>query len=361
MVELETVERLSSYPKGMSGQALINGNFDIWQRGTSVSLSDATFTYLADRWVDYHADDGGTIPTLTRSRETLTTGELDGSFYYTRLTTNGAGTSLGNNSVGQLGQSIEYGTRYLCGTNKSVTVSFWARSSIANKKIGIRAVQNYGTGGSPTSAEVINGTNWTLTSSWTKYTHTFTTNTLTGKTFGTANDDSFQIFLTYMWGSTRQSQYGASSAETYVGSGTIDIAQVQLCAGSVALPFSPKSFNDELRACQRYCQRINYSEIYDPIGIYCPGRSTTLIDIGIITPVRMRVKPTMTYSNISHFYLADTSGAITPTGVSDVANSRYNGYMYTTNLIVSGATQYRPYQFVFSSTNTAWLQLSADL
>ena len=155
-------------------------------------------------------------------------------------------------------EAIENGVRNLCGASKTVTISFWARSSIANKKLGVYLYQYYGTGGSPTSGEVINGTNWTLTSSWTKYTYTFTTNTLVGKTFGTNNDDYLQVSLTYMWGSTYPTRVGAAGAETYVGSGNIDIAQVQLCAGDVALPFQPKSFNQELLDCQRY-----YEKSYD--------------------------------------------------------------------------------------------------
>ena len=242
----------------LSRQAIINGNFDVWQRGVSVALTDATQSYQADRFWDFPIDDGGTLPTLTRTREILTSGDIANSFYYSRLTTNGAGTSLGNSSEHFYHQNIEYGTRFLAGLNKKVTVSFWARSSIANKKVGIMLFQNYGSGGSPSAQEIINGENWTLTSTWTKYTHTFTTNTLVGKTFGTDNNDTLQVSIGYVWGDTVKGRVGATGAETYVGSGTIDIAQVQLCAGDVALPFMPKSFEEELRACQRYYEVGNY-------------------------------------------------------------------------------------------------------
>jgi hypothetical protein len=46
-----------------------------------------------------------------------------------------------------------------------------------------------------------------------------------------------------------------------------EVAQVQLCAGSVALPFQPKSFAEELRDCQRY-----YEKSYDYAT--APGTST---------------------------------------------------------------------------------------
>jgi hypothetical protein len=253
----------------MSRQAIMNGNFDVWQRGTSFTMTAASATYGPDRWRDSTAVDGGTNPTLTRTRQVLTAGELPGSFFSNRLTTNGAGTSLGAGSYFISKQCIEHGVRNLCGLNKKVTLSFWAKSDIANKKIGINIRQVYGTGGSPTAAEEINGASWTLTSTLTKYTHTFTTNTLSGKTFGTAYDDFLEYQFWYAWGTTYKDKVGAAGAETYVGAGNIDIAQVQLCAGDVALPFQPKSFEEELRACQRYYEK---SYNYDVV----PGTSTEL-------------------------------------------------------------------------------------
>lgn len=241
-------------------QAIINGNFDVWQRGTSFTPVEGVNYFTADRYLNLdRAGSGGTLPTISRSRQSFTTGDLFSSFYFQRLTTDGAGTSLGTNALSQLLQKIENGTSKLCGASKTVTVSFYARSSITGKKIGIHLLQEYGTGGSPTASEIINGINWTLTSTWTKYTYTFTTNTLVGKTFGTNNDDTLQLFFQIMWADQYKGRIGASTAETYVGAGDIDIAQVQLNAGSVALPFQPKSFADELRDCQRYYEKsFNY-------------------------------------------------------------------------------------------------------
>lgn len=254
-----TIDSMDSYDaytrRDMHRQAVINGNFDIWQRYTSVSVTDVANIYCADHWRDYCSKAGGTLPTLTRSRQTLTAGELDKSFYFTRLATNGAGTSLGANSFHGLYQPIEHGTRYLCGDGKKVTVSFWARSSIANKKLGVFWSQVYGTGGSPSTADDVYGVAWTLTSNWTYYEHTFDTVTLSGKTFGTANDDFVQLIFWHMWGTNYANRVGEVNAETYVGSGNIDIAQVQLNAGEVALPFFPKTFDQELKDCMRYFQK----------------------------------------------------------------------------------------------------------
>jgi hypothetical protein len=239
---------------GMARQAIMNGNFDVWQRGTSAALADVTVAFQADRWLDYVDKNGGTLPTLTRSRQLLTSGDITGAFYFSRLATNGAGTSLGVNSLGVMQQRIEDGTSKLCGLNKKVTLSFWAKSDIANKRICPTIVQNYGSGGSQTAQETILGTPITLTSTWTKYTATFTTNTLVGKTFGTTTTGYIELNMWYMWGTTYGNANVQTSvtAETFVGAGNIDIAQVQLCSGDVALPFQPKSYEEELRACHRY-------------------------------------------------------------------------------------------------------------
>jgi len=256
---------------GMARQAIMNGNFDVWQRGTSVALIDSTVTYQADRWLDYVGKDGGTLPTLTRSRQNLTPGSVQNAFYLSRLTTNGAGTSLGVNSWGYYQQKIEHGVRSLCGSGKKVTVSFRASSDIATKRIGVTLMQYYGSGGSPSAAEFILSTPITLTSTPTEYTVTFTTNTLSGKTFGTNNDDYIGLRFYYMWGTTLGNTYVQTgvTVETFVGAGNIDIAQVQLCSGDVALPFQPKSFEEELRACQRYYEKSYNYEI-------APATATTL-------------------------------------------------------------------------------------
>lgn len=240
--------------------ALINGNFDIWQRygsSPSFTLSDVTVAFGADRWYDYVDRNAGTLPTLTRSRQALTPGDIPGAFYFSRLNTNGAGTSLGNSSLSLYNQAIENGTRFLCGAGKQVTVSFWARSSISNKKLGLYLYQTYGTGGAPSSGEYIQGQVVTLTSTWTKYSFTFTTNTLVGKTFGTNNDDSLRVDFVNQWGSSiGTARLNGAAAETYVGSGNIDIAQVQLNTGNSALEYIPRSQHEELLLCQRYYERL---------------------------------------------------------------------------------------------------------
>lgn len=343
-------------------QALINGNFDVWQRGvTATNLGGGL--YLADRWQFVYSADGGTLPTnVVVSRQALTAGDIPGSFYHYRIAPDGAGASLGVNSVCRINQAIENGTRLLCGLNKKVTVSFYARASVAGKRMGYGLVQNYGTGGSPTGAETIQGQIITLTSNWTKYTYTFTTNTLAGKTFGTANDDYLRPTFLFQWGTSVATTYfGGGTAETYGGSGTIDIAQVQLCAGDVALPFMPKSYEEESRACDRYCQAIETSATYEAIGIGSAA-STTIAYINIRLRRDMRTTSTLSSATAGDWQLnpAGVGGIdVTAIGVESGFWGKNGGYVKCT--VASGLTQYRPYDLTGNGTAGRKLVFEAEL
>jgi len=297
----------------MSRQAIINGNFDIWQRGTSFS-APASLAYTADRYKVEFTLDGGTAPTLTHTRQVLTSGDIPNSFFHYRVATNGAGTSYGNSSEYCLEQLIENGVRNLCGLNKKVTLSFWARSSIANKKLGVYLEQRYGSGGSPTATEGINGTNWTLTSAWTKYEYTFTTNTLVGKTFGTSYNDALNCRFYLQWGSTIAARVGDTVAESFVGSGNIDIAQVQLNAGDEALEFNPKSYAQELADCQRYFQVLageSGAEIYLPASFYADANAITY---AILLEKAMRTAPVITYIGTANTHYGVSQNGVMQSG-----------------------------------------------
>lgn len=290
----------------MARQAVINGNFDVWQRNTTNTYAGGGGfgpTFIADRWAVYHDNGGsGTVPQIITSRQIHTAGDLLGSFYFYRMNVNGAGSGMGATQQGLIAyQKIEYGSRYLCGSGKQFTVSLYARSSIANKKIGVSMQQVYGTGGSPSAAETITGSSVTLTSSWVKYTWTFTTNTIAGKTFGTDNNDHLILYIWGSWGSTTGTNNGLGSAETYVGSGNVDISQVQGCAGNIALPFQPNSIHNESLACFRY-----YESGSTRIDTY----SATGVGVGVPVAykVRKRTTPTINQTNVSNVGFGATPG-----------------------------------------------------
>lgn len=288
----------------MARQALINGNFDIWQRDTS-ETNPAVGQFLADRW-KMTAVNTGSLPTnIVHSRQAITPGDILNSFYHYRIAPDGAGSGFGANDYYGIEQRIEFGTRFLGGLNKKVTVAFYAKSSIASKKLGVRIKQNYGSGGSPSSAETVNGSNFTLTSSWVRCVAVMTLNTLVGKTFGTANDDYLGLEFLTMWGSSQATSVGAGAAETFVGSGNIDIAQVTLNQGDVPLDFQPRPYPQELALCQRYYEK---SFDIDVLPVQNVGNSTgaavaaalaasTIVRFWVQFKVTKRDNPTVTLYN----------------------------------------------------------------
>jgi len=219
---------------------IINGNFDIWQRGTSQT---ATGYGSDDRWVNDHAGS-----TKTASRQTFTLGQTDVSGnpqYFSRtVVTSVAGAS---NNVFK-NQRIE-GVRTFAG--QTVTLSFWAKAD-ASKNMAIEFAQVFGSGGSPSASVTgISVNTCNLTTAWKKFTVTTTLPSISGKTIGTSGDDALYLLMWFDAGSS----FNARTNSLGQQSGTFDIAQVQLEEGTIATPFENRPVGAELALCQRYFEK----------------------------------------------------------------------------------------------------------
>jgi hypothetical protein len=219
---------------------IINGNFDIWQRGTSQTSNGYG---SADRWRC-----GSIGSTKTASRQAFTLGQTDvpnnPKYFMRHVVTSVAGAG---NYVLML-QKVE-GVETFAG--KTLTLSFWAKAD-SNKNMAVEGTQNFGTGGSPSATEFgIDSQLVELTTSWTKYTITVDMPSVAGKTLGTNNDDWMGIHLWFDAGS----DFAARSVSLGQQSGTFDIAQVQLEEGSAATPFELRPIGMELSMCQRYYEK----------------------------------------------------------------------------------------------------------
>lgn len=259
---------------------IINGNFDFWQRGTS-SANPAANTLLADRFKINYAISGTSPTTLTHSRQQAD-GSLVDSRYFYRITSDSAG-AFSANDMYRLIQSIENGVRKISRTNKKFTISFKARSSIANKKIGVYANQLYGTGGSPSASEFFTGKYFNLSSEWQKFSLTLDCPDLTNKVFGTNNDDVLNVIFLFAYGSTFASNVGDTVTENF-GIGTVDIAQVKIEEGDRVTPFVPRDIAIEEIMCSRYYQVQRMTG--NMLG------STQNLAVESNFRVMMRVKPT---------------------------------------------------------------------
>jgi hypothetical protein len=275
--------------------AIINGNFDIWQRGTSFTGNE----YGADRWLSTR---NGSTHTVTRQSFAPGQTDVPGEPTYFSRTAVVSAAGAGNFSL--LEQRIE-GVRTLAG--QQITVSFWAKAD-ASKDIAVELSQAFGSGGTPsTGVTGIAAIKKALTTTWQKITHTLTLPSISGKTIGTDNNDSLTFHIWFDAGSNFNAQTDSLGQQ----SGTFDIAQVQIEAGPVATPFERRPIGTELALCQRYAIVFGPNDsLFVPIGY---GRAVAAeIFCCIPTPVPMRVIPSSTGNYFISRSGANVEGTLTP-------------------------------------------------
>jgi hypothetical protein len=269
------ITSINNGPLAGMRNAIINGNFDIWQRGTSQTAAGYG---SADR---YASNRVGT--TCTMSRQAFTVGQTDvpgEPTYFCRM----AVTSVaGAGNLSLLEQKIE-GVRTFAG--QQVTVSFWAKADAA-KPISAELMEAFGTGGSPSSAvEALGVSKVTLSTSWQKITTTVTLPSISGKTLGSDNNDAIVLRIWFDAGSTYNTQTDTLGQQ----SGTFEIAQVQVEPGPVATPFERRPIGLELALCQRYyCETRATARFYSAINSQANENQ-------VYWPAEMRGTPATTIS-----------------------------------------------------------------
>jgi len=208
---------------------IINGDFSIWQRGTSFSnVADAT--YIADRWVSEISGVSGN----TFSRQSFTAGSAPVLGYESQYFIRCAATTATSNAYLGTSQRIE-DVRTFAG--QTVTLSFWAKADSA-RAMSYVVYQNFGSGGSSQIVTVASaGTNST---SWTRYSVTISIASMAGKTVGSGS--YLQIGVLY------------AGANLSSGTATLDLWGLQIETGSTATAFQTATgtIQGELAACQRY-------------------------------------------------------------------------------------------------------------
>jgi hypothetical protein len=320
---------------GQTGKnKVINGNFSVWQRGTSTTSASAATTYLADRFRSRFDYSSGTA---SLSQQAFTPGAApaapyEGSFFL-RLT-----MPSGASSYGSLSTSIE-DVRTLAG--QQVTVSFWAKTSSA-QNAGVLLRQDFGSGGS-TAVDL--STTIALTTSWQRFTYTTTLGSMTGKTIGTGSHLLLQPF----------------SYAIYTSSSTIDIWGVQVEQGAIASPFQPAgggSQQAELAMCQRYYYRQGGSQAYQHLA-FGSAQGTTASSIEIIFPVQMRTTPTSV--DFSTVGLTDGVAAVAAVSALTLVSAESSPTWAHLNATSTGLTGYRFYNLLTNNSTSGYVGLSAEL
>ena len=320
---------------GQAGKnKIINGDFGIWQRGTSFS-NPAAGAYTADRWyINY----GGTGATRTISQQTFTPGTAPVAGYEASYFFRWAQTVAGSGSTYDvISQHIE-DVRIFAGN--TITLSFWAKSD-ATRTIAPSIVQNFGSGGS--GSVTTSGSTVTTSTSWQRFTQTFAIPSITGKTIGTSSSLRLDIYIA---NNTVQ---------------TVDIWGVQLEYGSKATPFETATgtIQGELAACQRYYWRTPSTSVYSTYNAFGLFATTTAWQSIFMHPVQMRTAATSldfsallnAFDGVNQFALSSlaiTSNQSTPNGT------------YVTGT-VSGATAYRPAFIINNNSASSYVGFSAEL
>jgi len=316
--------------------AIINGDFNIWQRGTSFTNPAGTFT--ADR---FSWDTVAMTGTVTRQAFTAGTAPVagyEGTFFARLDITSGS-------QFGEFVQKIENGRT---NAGQTVTASFWARLNSGASGWQVNVVQNFGTGGSPSSAVLAGQTSFTPTSSWQRFTFTVAVPSVAGKTFGT-NNNSF-LAMTIQKTSTTASQ--------------LDTWGWQLEVGNTATAFQTATgtIQGELAACQRYYFRTGQgaSTAYEPFSTFSGAYNTTTVDpIVVPAPVTMRVNPTsLEYANV---LMSDgVTGYSTGTwSLSSFGSDQMLAVKYQHGSAL--LTAFRPYVVTSNNSTSGYLAFNAEL
>lgn len=279
----------------VSGNAIINGDFGVWQRGTTFTGLTAT-AYTADRWVFIPGTDTADV-----SRQSFTAGDIEAigygdAEYFLRLSPAGTGANA------RIDQRIE-DVRAFAG--QQVTASFWAKAS-ASASLTLDLRRNFGSGGS--SGDSVGSNTFTLSTSWVRYSLTVTLPTVAGKTIGSGS----YLLLRFL--------DGVGVNEDF------DLWGVQLEAGPVATPFKLAGGGSkaaELALCQRYYYSLVQSIGFNAIGVAVVSTTTSVTAFGNF-PVEMRTAPTaqfITSGTIANdWYLEEAAVGKTVSAVGGVSN-----------------------------------------
>jgi hypothetical protein len=287
-------------PYAAGKNKIINGDFYVNQR--SFSSTTTSFAFGFDRFnISYS---GGTF---TYSAQTFTVGEAPVSGYegknFARLAITGQTTSA---QYAIFEHKIE-SVRTLAG--QTATISFWAKAASGTPKVAVELIQNFGSGGSPSSQVFTYAGQVTLSTSWARYSVTIAVPSISGKTFGTDGSDRLTLGLWVSGGSDYNSRTGSLGLQT----ATIDVWGFQLEQGSTATAFQTATgtIQGELAACQRYLPAIYGGT--GAGGMIGNALSTNTPYFAIPFPSTARVAPTgITTSGTFNAYVGGTASTFTP-------------------------------------------------
>lgn len=300
---------------------LLNSAFDLWQRGTSVTINNNNSAYQADRW--FARNITGTNGVITYSR---VAGQLAGSRYGASIQITTQPTAAQQNGC-EFYQVLENSDCLeLIGQNISFAINIKALGNVTQVGLQFCYATSEVKATTPFGTEQIVDVN----------TAGFVKGTLSAQNSGSLPTSAGVI-------SVRVRIVSVSSGNTWSLNNGFIVEQGQLVMGSVVPQFTRQgsNFSDELRMCQRYFEKTYFHDVA-PASLTQTGSWYTRYAVNVGTgvgpfvamSVDKRVSPTLT------FY-SPTTGATnthdrdgTPTvGISgNVIGSRSFGTSFTTSI-----------------------------
>jgi hypothetical protein len=320
---------------------ILNGGFDLWQRGTSFS-PPTSFSFTADRWIP--GFNGTATRVISRQAHPLgvatTLGQERQYFLRYEQTTAGTGGTF------NLLQTRIEDVRVLAG--QTATFSFWAKAASNTTLPRVVLEQAFGTGGSTTVGTEF-ATNLAVTTAWQRFAYTFTVPSISGKTIGTATTNvSLTISIWF------------PSNQTFA----VDLDGVKLEAGSVGTPFALAggTVNTEQILCDRYAQRITAGSINASFaeGV-AYATNTALVFVKLRGPMRNNPS-SVAFSSLNDLRLFDgvTGHTVTSLAISTTQTSR-DVVALVVGVAATPLTAFRPYSLQANSNSAAYLQFETEV
>jgi hypothetical protein len=253
---------------------------------------------------------------------------------------------------------------------KAVTLSFWVKSTqTGNHQVNITDDNSRMIG----AVYAVSSAN-----TWEKKVITFAGDT----TGGTIDNDNTQGMAIEWWLSAG-SNYNSGAVPTsweanaagdraveqqnyYAASGrSWQITGIQLELGSSATPFEHRSYGDELRRCQRYCQVYKSDAEDNSNNSMCTGWAVSTTAARFIQPfpVWFRAVPSLSFPMaVSSIWISDGATASRECNSLSV-NPYITAQMMDLSFGIetSGATAFRPYYFFLGNPSSYRLIFSAEL
>lgn len=295
--EIIAVERIANdiinSTAARNNNLLINGDFQVWQRGTVFS---ASLKYAADRWQLYSLDTtNGRILKSTKQGYGLTARALN---------------TINKNFSIRTYVPIDRATNF---NGKIMTLSLDAMADVAGQKIGIFITKKNVDSFTYELRDIPQANmNYNIVYTFTVPNDLFVDGDIMGIGIYFASDTS---------------TFGAYEMEA----GDIDINNVKLEYGNVATPFIPRMYAEELALCERYFEVIVQGK--NDLQVPCSSWSAKNARISGRYKVKKRISnPTVTLFNagvLGRIVYYTTAGFgsgernvtginIAPTGTSDI-------------------------------------------